>query len=152
MSFMQPSPPTQGNKCRAFIDNAIIKPFKIFGLTLYRWWLPRICMVLCIIFVLAIALGFKITVNQSVFDLNENVSARGVMWYIVGIYTSIFIAFYVNEWIFETAPERYRPFSEYMRADGSVENMSDRHDSIQFTNIPTTTSQQNTYEINDDSK
>lgn len=74
------------------------KPFRILLATFVNWWIPRVCLFFCIIFYFVVAFGFNIGVHLSVYDLNENISSREVMWHMVNIFWSFIVAFFCIEW------------------------------------------------------
>lgn len=76
-----------------------VKPFRVLYFTFSKWWIPRICLLFYIIFQIAVAFGFRIKINQTIFDLNENISAREIMWFFIDIFWMFTIGFYVNEWV-----------------------------------------------------
>lgn len=78
---------------------ATLKPFKVFGFTLIRWWPPKLCILLCFILYIVLAAGFRITANQSIFEFDNNIEDRSIVWYFISLFSSTFIAFYCHEWI-----------------------------------------------------
>ena len=74
------------------------KPFRALLATFANWWIPRFCLVFCIVFYFIVAFGFKIGVHLSVYDLNENISAREIMWHMVNILWMPMVAFFCIEW------------------------------------------------------
>ena len=74
------------------------KPCRVLVSTFANWWIPRICLFFCSIFYIVVTFGFKIGIHLSVYDLNENISAREIMWHMVSMCWSFFAAFYAVEW------------------------------------------------------
>lgn len=107
-------------KCKNCLDRSILMPVWVFGRNLKNWWPSRFCIVFCFIFYIALSLGFKINVGQSVLDLDQNLSARAVMWHMVGLFSSVFLAFYVHEWIKLSEEFASKSDSGSFRADGST--------------------------------
>ncbi len=53
---------------------------------------------LCIALLFVVTFRFRITIHQSVLDLNENIAARELTWYFIEVFTAFIVAFYVVEW------------------------------------------------------
>lgn len=87
-----------GNTNACCTLNCLCKPVKVLFATFANWWIPRFCLLWCIILLFIVSFGFKIRINQSVFDLNDNISTRELTWYFLNIFTTFIIAFYCIEW------------------------------------------------------
>lgn len=98
----------------------LLKPFRVFYNT-FQWWSTPICLLLLFILYIVLGVGFEITLNQTVYKLNENIQAQGVIWYFASGITSVYIWIYMHEWIrFTVAPyvsskkkeDTYKPASD----------------------------------------
>jgi hypothetical protein len=65
--------------------------------------------------IIVLAVGLKLNVGQNVLDLNDNLSQRGTVWYVVSIATTVMICFYVCEYVRES--DKIRKLEE---TDGST--------------------------------
>ena len=86
----------------------LMKPFRVFWYTLVRWWPPRICMLLCFILFIVLAAGFRLKANESIYEFDNNIEDRSIVWYFVGLFSSTFISFYIHEWILYDEEQRER--------------------------------------------
>lgn len=91
------------NCCTQFMNffrsSSLCKPLRVLFATFYKWSIPKLCLLMLVILFFVVAFGFRIKINQSVFDLNENIAARELTWFFLSVFTSFIIAFYVIEWV-----------------------------------------------------
>ena len=89
----------KAKRCCLQCGSCLCKPLRIFWYTFKNWWVPRISFLLWLIIILVLLLGVKLDAIRSVVDLNENLSARFVLWYIIDLLSMVMVNFYVYEWI-----------------------------------------------------
>ena len=113
------------------------KPCRVLVNTFVNWWIPRICLFFCVIFYFVVTFGLKIGIHLSVYELNENISAREIMWHMVSICWSFFAGFYVLEWWKDDKRDRNDDINRdsiydvsKMRGSEGGDNLNDADDNI----------------------
>ena len=103
---------------RYWIHQTFFMPIKMPVVIIYKWWPARYSFIICFALYLVLAVGLPpITLRQTVYDLNENLNFKLVVWHLLTVFACVFLGFFCIEWREESLNH---PDCPYYYANGNM--------------------------------
>ena len=84
---------------RYWFNQTFVMPVKMPLYALWKWWPARYSFLVCFLFYVALASGLpRITIRQTIYDLNESVNFKLLLWHVLTVMACVFISFVCLEW------------------------------------------------------
>jgi hypothetical protein len=135
---------TKGTVCascvRYWLNQTFVMPLKMPVAALWKWWPARYSFVVCFCIYVVLAAGLPtITFRQTVYELNENINFKFLLWHLLNVFACAFICFVCMEWWKETLDNPDHPANVSRRLAGVDVYNGDGTTAHVFSNDPTTT-------------
>src|SRR5262249_7992860 len=113
-------PKTNGTVCatclRYWANQTFVMPLKMPVAALWKWWPARYCFLVCFSIYLVLAVGLPpITFRQTVYDLNENINFKFLLWHLLNVFACAFMCFVCMEWREDSLRNPDNPINVYKR-------------------------------------